>query len=438
MTEVLRPSIQSALTPDAAPAPRQIIAAASGRADDESVLAAAHLLAARDGVEVTVLSVIEPLAPLMGEAEEPLLLPGLSESQAATRLEGVTRLVEREGGGWPVEIRYGRPAETIAAEASVSGAELIVMGIGRHKPIDRLLATETTLATVRRASCPVFAVAGRIRRLPRVAVAATDFGPASIRAVQAALPLLANNATLYLLHVWSRAGVTHPALEATDAAYERSLPERFARLRDLLAAPPRSITVKTVELVGRPADEILEFARGHRADLVIAGTHGRGFVDRLLVGSVATSLLRGASCSVLIAPEAPLPAERRADDHAAADVPRELTSAERLTAGEAEGWAKRLEEFARRNHGRRAVLEAADRRIGAYSFDSGYALLGAAYDPRTGRAELALGDPARDAPALRHAICEVTAVDVVAGAAGRDRSLSLAGRGGQVRIRFVG
>lgn len=437
MTEVLRPSLQSALAPDAVLPPRQIIAAASGRADDDGVLAAARLLATRGG-EVTVLSVIEPLAPFRGEREEPLLLPGLAESQAATRLEKVGRLVESEGTGWPVEIRYGRPADTIAAEASVSDAQLIVMGIGRHRPMDRLLATETTLATVRRATCPVFAVAGRMRHLPRVAVAATDFGQASIRAVQAALPLLADDATLYLLHVWSRAGTTHPVLEAADADYERSLPQRFARLRDLLAAPPRSIAVKTVELVGRPAEEILEFARGHRADLVIAGTHGRGFVDRLLVGSVATSLLRGASCSVLIAPEAPVTDEHLSED-LAADAPLATApDAGRAEASGPEGWERRLADFARRNRGRRAVLEAADRRLGAYSFESGYALLDAAYDPRTGRAELTLGDPARDAPALRHAIADVTAVDVAPGAAGRDRSLSLAGREGQVRVRFVG
>lgn len=431
MTEVSRPASQPTLQPGAARQSKQIIVAASD-GESDAVFGAARLLAGRIGAEVVVLSVVEPLPPFTGDREELILPPGLVESQAATRHDSVERQVERtraaagdRSAPWPVEVRYGRPAQTIAAEAALGDADLVVMGIGRHKPIDRLLATETTLATVRRVTCPVFAVAGETRALPTVAVAATDFGPASLRAARAALPLLADGATLYLVHVWSHAGTSHPALADADAAYERNLPARFSRLQELLAAPP-SIEVRPVELVGRPAEDILEFARGHGAELLVAGTHGGGFLDRLLVGSVATALLRGARCNVLVAPEPPLAQWERMQGELNPSAPEEWP----------EGWALRLEEFARRNHGRRTVLEVADRRLGAYVLESGYALLGATYEARDGRVELTLGDPADGAPRLTYGVGDVKRVEIVAGTTLHDRALSIHGENAHARLRF--
>ncbi len=50
---------------------------------------------------------------------------------------------------------------------------------------------------------------------------------------------------------------------------------------------------------GAPRDEIVSFARECKADLIVAGTHGRKGVPRLLLGSVAESLVRLAPCPVL-------------------------------------------------------------------------------------------------------------------------------------------
>lgn len=50
---------------------------------------------------------------------------------------------------------------------------------------------------------------------------------------------------------------------------------------------------------GRPAAEIVHFAEQQRADLIVMGTHGRGFVAHVLMGSVAEQVVRTASCPVL-------------------------------------------------------------------------------------------------------------------------------------------
>jgi len=449
MRELAVPAAQSALHPGSSRRAGQVLAAVSGR-DDAPVLHAARLLSERVGADVVVLSVVHPRFAFAGDGADPLVPTSVVESEIAERLELVRREIadvcRAEAGadasagpnastsantdasanaaaGWPVELRCGRPAETIAAEASVSDAQMIVMGIGRHRPIDRLLAAETTLATIRRASCPVYAVTRAMRALPKTVVAATDFGPASVRAIRAALPLLADHARLYVVHVWTREGERSPAHAAADVAYERSLPERFDRLRDQLSLPP-TVVLRPVELVGEPAREVLEFANGHGAELVVAGTVGRGFLDRLFVGSVATALLRGSASNVLIAPE---PADSTTLEEPPAPV---------AAPPQTDQWALRLHEFVRRNRGRRTVLEVVDRRLGAYVLESGYALLDAAHHEHGGRIELALGSAADGQTLLTHVVPDALSLDVVTGAGGRDRALSIQGEHVQTRLRF--
>jgi nucleotide-binding universal stress UspA family protein len=50
---------------------------------------------------------------------------------------------------------------------------------------------------------------------------------------------------------------------------------------------------------GEPIPEILRVAREAAADLIVMGTHGRGGLSRLLLGSVAEHVLRAAPCPVL-------------------------------------------------------------------------------------------------------------------------------------------
>lgn len=52
--------------------------------------------------------------------------------------------------------------------------------------------------------------------------------------------------------------------------------------------------------VGLPAEEIVKAADEWAADLIVIGSHGRGGVRRVLVGSVAEGVMRHASCPVLV------------------------------------------------------------------------------------------------------------------------------------------
>ncbi len=58
--------------------------------------------------------------------------------------------------------------------------------------------------------------------------------------------------------------------------------------------------VEEVLLLGDPAKEIVVFATTMRADLVVAGTHGRSLARELYLGSVSSALTHLAPCSVLV------------------------------------------------------------------------------------------------------------------------------------------
>jgi len=50
---------------------------------------------------------------------------------------------------------------------------------------------------------------------------------------------------------------------------------------------------------GTTASEIVRFAREHEFDLIVMGTHGRGLVGHMVMGSVAEKVVRTAPCPVL-------------------------------------------------------------------------------------------------------------------------------------------
>jgi len=82
---------------------------------------------------------------------------------------------------------------------------------------------------------------------------------------------------------------------AADAAY--ALMEVVKK--ELHEALP-SHSVETKVAFGMVKSEILDLAKSWKADLIVMGSHGRTGFNRLLLGSVAEEVLRGAHCSVEI------------------------------------------------------------------------------------------------------------------------------------------
>lgn len=132
---------------------------------------------------------------------------------------------------------------------------------------------------------------------------ATDFSEPSQEAVSCARELARKlDATLHLVHV-----VIDPSSGPwTAEAFAMPLGDLIPQWQDdarrdlLLALPPEerdSVVIATP--VGAPYAAIIQYAMDHHVDLIVMGTHGRGALSHLLLGSVAERVVRKAPCAVL-------------------------------------------------------------------------------------------------------------------------------------------
>ncbi len=123
----------------------------------------------------------------------------------------------------------------------------------------------------------------------------TDFSPLAYRAFEVACSLaLDYHARLVLLHV-------HEPPTPMGELVPAEPPEiRQFLLRDLHdLKTPQGIDVDYRLESGAVAERILGVAAETQSDLIVIGTHGRGGLGRLLLGSVTESVLRKATCMVL-------------------------------------------------------------------------------------------------------------------------------------------
>ena len=136
---------------------------------------------------------------------------------------------------------------------------------------------------------------------------AVDFSQTSDDAVAAAAELSRTyHAQVHLLHVVPNVNIPY-AIEpfAFDfGAYMRqSIDAAGKQLMEVAGRHPiERALLTTAVLSGVAATEIVSYAEEHAIDLIVLGAHGHGFIDRLLIGSVAERVARHAPCSVLMVP----------------------------------------------------------------------------------------------------------------------------------------
>jgi nucleotide-binding universal stress UspA family protein len=82
-----------------------------------------------------------------------------------------------------------------------------------------------------------------------------------------------------------------------DGSVEDAARERLSKIMPI--AEQQALKPTLHVLSGKPDAEIIRYARDHRIDLIVMGTHGRGFVAHALMGSVAEKVVRLAPCPVL-------------------------------------------------------------------------------------------------------------------------------------------
>ena len=131
----------------------------------------------------------------------------------------------------------------------------------------------------------------------------TDFSVCSDAALKYGRALTeAFGATLHLLHVvqdpytqpWAAEAFPTPLGEML-AQWEEQARQRLATL--LPEGDRTGAAIATI--VGSPFYEIVRYATEQQIDLIVIGTHGRGPLGHMLLGSVAEKVVRKAPCPVL-------------------------------------------------------------------------------------------------------------------------------------------
>jgi nucleotide-binding universal stress UspA family protein len=142
--------------------------------------------------------------------------------------------------------------------------------------------------------------------LPHSVLVATDFGETSASALAYGRNLArAFGGTLYVLHVAEKVTATAAAefyLQDRDELQKAVEEAAALRLMALLTTEDfKTLGAQPeVRIASDTARAIVEHAKATHVDLIVVGTHGRGGVTRLMMGSVAEKVMRTAPCPVLV------------------------------------------------------------------------------------------------------------------------------------------
>ena len=281
-----------------------ILLATHGAETSNAAVRVAALLAERTHTTLSAVCVLEPVRIVDGGFAS-LYVPTLEEEEAAraSLRAAVSEQLRRCGVSASIRVKTGPPASEIADLARESGADVIVLGLGRHNFLERALGNETALQLVQLASTPVLAVPSGLSSMPRRSLAAIDFSPTSIASARTYAQWLVAGDTLHLVYA---AGEWHGGYPVDQRVSAEGLLAAVAQQLNV----PHGVRVEQSVVEGEPAELILSLAASNNADVIVLGSHGYGFWKRLTLGSVASKVLRLSPMAVFVTPVGCLPPAR--------------------------------------------------------------------------------------------------------------------------------
>jgi len=198
-----------------------------------------------------------------------------------------------------LKVRIGRPARVLKDVVHETGAELVVLGGKHHSTLGRWMAGSTALDVVRSLDVPVLVTMSARTPVRRV-LAAVDVSGAARPTIAAAERFAETvGAQLRIISVLEPLPVLPDAPSYPTGEFFNMLEERVtSQVWPLVKGRDTEKFVR----YGPPVDLIAAEAAEWEADLVVVGSHGKGLIDRLLIGSVTERLLNQLPTSLLVLP----------------------------------------------------------------------------------------------------------------------------------------
>ena len=294
---------------------KPIVIGVDGSPESVRAAVAAALVSRRTGAVCHLVHAV-PVADYQA-----MLPPGMSldaEQVAGSAVEGARQQVlSALSGQIPIsiletlDVRPGRAAVVLEETVRRLGAGLIVMGAKRHRGLG-LLGGSAITHVLRTCNVPLLAIDGSSPTITRI-LAAVDVSYAAEKTLATAESWAETfGAELRVVHA------VEPVPIIPGVPLNVGDKEFFASEQRLLELNlwPRIRNQKTTHTVmrrGRAADVIMREAERFEADLVVLGSHGKGWAHRLLLGSTTERLLHGLPAMALVVPVAK-PSHRHVTD----------------------------------------------------------------------------------------------------------------------------
>ena len=313
---------------------RSILVPLDGSSFAESALPLAVSLAKRDGAALQVVRVHEPIAGVYlhraGTFEAALDQDLMEDAQ--NYLESIVHRLSGETGLLAGSVVLKGPvSEIIARHAAECGADLLVLTTQGRGPLGRMWFGSVADALVRELPIPILLlrpneVASNLSssKASRHVLIPLDGSQFAEQALEPALALSGAEGQVTLIRVIPL--ISPVAYEPTSGRVsglrtsvlrqlqelkrqqEAEANEYLEQLAERLRA--RSVSVNTQFVAyEQPAIAILDAAARHGADAIAMTTRGRSGLKRMVLGSVADKVVRGASTPVLICPAVEQPAD---------------------------------------------------------------------------------------------------------------------------------
>jgi nucleotide-binding universal stress UspA family protein len=288
----------------------KVLLATDGSKEADLAGRSAAELADKTGCELHVLHVLAlPIDTQDPSSFQPEVRRQL-EKRTRERLEELVGTIEAQGGEVTgSHLRVGRPDAEIIGQAEEIGAGLIVMGSRGVGPIRRALMGSVSESVVRHAHCPVTVVRGEAVVFPTKILLATDGSEESDLASSTAADLARGTGSelqvvyvepasyVYAMAEWeaSRADMRSELRRAAEERADSRLQVQVQRIGEA-GGEIAGVHAR----VGFPDAEIVGLAGKLGAGLIVMGSRGLGPLKRALMGSVSDSVVRHASCPILV------------------------------------------------------------------------------------------------------------------------------------------
>lgn len=211
-----------------------------------------------------------------------------------------------------LEARIGRPEHVLAEFTRQVGAGITVIGGKRRAVVSAWFRRGTAHHLARCTETPVFVTGPHSDRIERVLVA-LDISHAAAPTIHVARQLAALlDAHVEVVHVADSdrpidaGGISGAFSLARDAGHTADAVERAEQRAEAEIWPLLEPAEKRRVVGGRPARTIARLARKGPPTVLVMGSHGRGWVDRLLLGSTTEALLSELPASVVVVPALPV------------------------------------------------------------------------------------------------------------------------------------